>query len=80
MFTKDDIISTYTRRQAIEDGFLADLTTLFPEEATLYRFPVACTTSIWTMIETAVNKKQGDLKGIVWDILYTCKFVQQIIR
>ena len=70
MFEENDIISVYTRKMAIEDGVLADLTALFPEEAKLYRYPVACTESIWVMIETAVDKKQGDLKGIIWDILY----------
>jgi hypothetical protein len=70
MFTENDIISVYTRQDAIEDGILTDLTALFPEEAKLYRFPVACTESVWLMIETAVDKKQGDLKGIVWNLLY----------
>ncbi len=70
MFTENDIISVYTRQDAINDGVLADLTSLFPAETKIYKYPVACTESIWVIIETAVYKKQGDLKGIIWDILY----------
>jgi hypothetical protein len=70
MFTNEDIISRYTRQQAIEDGVLADLTTLFPAESKIYRYPVACTESIWRLIESAVDAKQGDLKGLVGDLLW----------
>lgn len=72
MFAEFETIFTYTRKQAIEDGVLVDLSATFPEECRIYRFPVACTSSVWTLIEEAVsNKRHGnDLKGVVWDILY----------
>lgn len=70
MFTESDIISRYTRAQAIEDGVLADLTALFPAETKIYKYPVACTESVWRLVESAVDKKQGDLKGLVCDLLW----------
>ena len=73
MFTDADIISIYTRQQAFNDGVLADLTTLFPAECRVYRYPVACTESIWRIIENAVDAKQGDLKGLVGDLLWMSK-------
>ena len=70
MFEETDIISRYTRVQAIEDGVLADLTALFSAECRVYRYPVACTESVWRLIENAVDASQGSLKGIVWDMLW----------
>ena len=70
MFENSDIISRYTRQQAIEDGVLVDLTTLFPEETKIYRHPVACTESVWQLVKNAVDAKQGDLKGLVGDLLW----------
>ena len=49
-------ISVYTRAQAIEDGVLADLSTLFPSATRLYKYPVACTSAVWNLIETAAKK------------------------
>lgn len=70
MYKNFDVISTYTRQQAINDGVLADLSNLYPEECRVYRYPVACTETIWRMIETAVDASQGSLKGIVGDLLW----------
>lgn len=75
IFEGFEVIHTYTRKQAIKDGVLVDLSANFPEVCRIYRFPVACTSSVWALIEEAVsNKRHGndfnDLKGVVWDILY----------
>lgn len=70
MFEQSDIISVYTRKQAINDGVLADLSTLFPAECRVYRYPVACTESIWRLLESAVDAKLGDIKGLVGDLLW----------
>ena len=44
-----DVISTYSRAQAIEDGVLADLTPWAREEG--FKFPVAITAALWGYVE-----------------------------
>lgn len=59
-----EVISRYTRAQAIEDGILADVSTMFPNDTRIYKFPVAFTTTLWDIIE-------GENAGAwVWDICY----------
>jgi hypothetical protein len=65
-----EVISSYTRAQAIEDGVLADLSTLFPSDTRLYKYPVACTSAVWNLIETAAKKDTSNAAAIVWDICY----------
>lgn len=45
-FADADIIYRYTRKQAIEDGVLVDLTNWASE--TGFRIPVACTQAVWS--------------------------------
>ena len=45
MFDDYDIIYTYTRKQAIEDGVLVDVTSTAREAG--FRFPVALTRAVW---------------------------------
>jgi hypothetical protein len=45
MFTKEDVVSTYTRAQAIEDGFLIDITA---SGNGLFKVPVAITCTAYT--------------------------------
>lgn len=66
-FTDADIISRYTRAQAIEDGVLADISSLAKEAG--FKYPVAISTGIVSIIEDAVNKGGKDWNGVVWDIL-----------
>jgi hypothetical protein len=69
MFTEDDIIHTYTRAQAIEDGFLVDVTTT-AQEAGL-RFPVALTRTVWGQyVEVPAGVEGQDEAGRLWDILW----------
>ncbi|HIJ87411.1 MAG TPA: hypothetical protein HPP97_06940 [Desulfuromonadales bacterium] len=70
MFEDCDLISQYTRQQALEDGVLIDLSASYPEECKIYRYPVACTQSVWAIIECAAEKKLGSFKGIVGDLLW----------
>lgn len=88
MFTEADIISRYTRRQAIEDGVLVQLSgdgyegdSWVPEmvaEAGI-RFPVAMTVEAFTAY---VSPMEGgseelapcqDIKGRLWDVLWMMK-------
>ena len=67
-----DVIFSYSRAQAVEDGVLVDLSTLCPEEAKLYKHNVCCTAAVWAIIDQAVNNKKhhNDLKGVVWDLMF----------
>lgn len=49
MFTKDDVVFSYSRAQALADGMLVDLT----EKARGYGFkvPFACTEPVWGLVE-----------------------------
>lgn len=73
-----EIISSYSRTQAIEDGVLVDLSAQ-PELRELvrdhFKYPVACTTAVWEIIERAVANPRhaNDLKGVVHDILFMSK-------
>ncbi len=46
-----EVISSYSRAQAIDDGVLVDLSGLFPSDTRLYKWPVACTAAVWSFIE-----------------------------
>ncbi len=77
MFSKDDLISVYTRQDAINDGDLVDL--MQGELANVvrqhYKYPIACTASVWSIIETAVANPKccNDYAGILHDMLYMSK-------
>ena len=50
-----EVVYSYTRKQAIEDGVLVDLS----EIATIkehWKFPFACTATVWAIIEAALQK------------------------
>ena len=66
------IVHSYTRADAIADGALVDLTAAYPEECRLYRYPVACTAAVWSLVAKAVTSRRhnNDEAGVVWDILY----------
>lgn len=49
MFTADDLISVYTRSQAIEDGVLVDVTR--DAQRAGYRYPVALTVGLWAVVD-----------------------------
>lgn len=69
MFSDDDIIHIYTRAQAIEDGFLVDVSTT-AQEAGL-RFPVALTRTVWGQyVEVPEGVEGQDEAGRLWDILW----------
>lgn len=82
IFTEADIIYKYTRAQAIEDGELWDVSELAKEAG--FKFPVAISTGIYSLIDEAVKKGDRDYKGIVWDIftmlLYAIKRAENTAR
>lgn len=71
MFTEKDVIFRYTRKQAIEDGVLIDVTSAAQEAG--IGFPVAVTDTLWSKyIEPDENaKKQGETENWrLWDVVY----------
>ncbi len=66
-------IHVYTRAQAISDGVLVDLSAVAPDVCRQhYKYPVACTASVWGIIERALNTpgELQDVAGIVHDMLW----------
>ena len=69
-----EVISSYSRAQAIDDGVLVDLSGLFPSDTRLYKWPVACTAAVWSLIEkVCLQPGTGELinAGVwVWDLCW----------
>lgn len=65
-----EIISEYSRATALEDGFLVDLNQWIPVSESGYKYPVACTSTVFSVIQDAVEKQRKDYKGVIWDILW----------
>lgn len=72
-FTEDDLIFSYTRAQAIEDGVLIDVSEIANEAGFLW--PVAITAEIWSLIEAIPPRFQGiqDIQGRLWDVLWMAR-------
>ena len=64
----EDIVSIYTRKQAIADGVLIDLSALYPNDTRIFKYNVACTIPVWEKV-----KNYADVHGnvAVWDLCLT---------
>jgi Family of unknown function (DUF6573) len=72
-----DLISSYSRAQAIEDGVLVDVTATAKEAG--IRFPVALTRAVWSQcVEVPAGVQGQDESGRLWDVLWM--FRQQARR
>ncbi len=70
MFSKKDIISTYTTKEAVSDGTLVKIENGMPEETGI-RFPVYMTRATWDRyVEPPKELPSQDEQGRLWDILY----------
>lgn len=73
MFSEDDLMHAYTRAQAIEDGFLVDVTEVAREAG--IKFPVALTHSVWCQyVEVPEGVEGQDERGRLWDVLWMLVF------
>jgi hypothetical protein len=73
MFTKEDLIFTYTRRQAIADGVLIDVSEIAREAG--FVIPVAVTCGVWAeCIRVPEGLRGQDETGRLWDVLMTLGF------
>lgn len=61
------LVYTYSRAQAIEDGVLVDLSQVDSIQQH-WKFPFACTSTVWAIIEAALTREDQDLSGICHDI------------
>jgi hypothetical protein len=60
-------ISVYTRKQAIEDGDLADVTEW---AGGVFNFPVAFTQALYYRLTRGAGGKPATLKARIWDVCY----------
>ena len=64
-----EVISSYSRAQAIEDGVLVDVSTVAKEAG--IKFPVAMTATVWGQyVEVPEGVGCQDESGRLWDILW----------
>ena len=72
-----DPIHTYSRTQAIEDGFLVDLMQDEMLEVCRqhYKFPIACTSAVFGIMQAAVENPRycNDYAGVLHDMLHMSK-------
>lgn len=68
-FDDAEVIHTYSREQAIEDGVLVDVTPIAQEAG--FKVPVALTDSVWARIEPSERDAQlgQSMEGRLWDVL-----------
>ena len=67
MFKQNDIISSYTAEQAIEDGILADMSELGKEAG--FKWPVRFSQNVIALCTTLKSNKYESFKGRAWDVL-----------
>ena len=64
-----EVISSYSRAQAIEDGVLVDVSSAAREAG--IKFPVTMTRTVWgKYVEVPEGVKCQDEQGRLWDILW----------
>jgi len=69
LFAGAEVIHCYTRREALADGVLVDVTELAREAG--FRFPVAVTHAVWASYVAVPKGVSGQCeKGRLWDILW----------
>jgi hypothetical protein len=67
-----ELISSYSRAQAIRDGVLVDLSEVETVKRH-WKFPFACTDTVYGIIERAIEAGGCDLTGIMHDIAICAK-------
>jgi len=71
-----DVIYTYTRRQAIEDGVLIDVSNLARQAG--YKWPVALTSHLYQTYINPSNSLDGQSDiGRLWDVLNVLRLKAQ---
>ncbi len=60
-----EVISSYSRKQAISDGMLADVSKFAKG---YFKFPMAFTSALWSVVKRTSTKSGHDMTGIMHDI------------
>lgn len=70
----DDLVFSYSRRQAIADGVLLDVTAVAQEAG--FRYPVALTAAAWAdCVAWRGGAGAGQCEaGRLWDVLFMARF------
>jgi len=73
-------IYTYTRKQAIADGYQIKLEGTHAEIARQagWKYPVYLTSGVWALIEEAVENGRDDIDTVLWDIVWMARFGQDL--
>ena len=72
--TFGEVIHSYTRAQAIEDGELVDVSHTADRKGAGIRYAVALTRSVWNRhVEVPTGVTGQDMTGRLWDILWMFK-------
>ena len=68
MFEDEDLIYSYTRKHALDDGVLVDVSETAREAG--FRIPVALTASVWEDVNAIPQSRKGieDWQGRLWDL------------
>ena len=67
--TEENVVYTYTREQAIQDGELMDISQTSEAKEAGFRIPICVTRNLWGKIND--RKAEGqDWKGRLWDICF----------
>jgi len=68
-------ISIYTRQQAIDDGFLVDVSHTSEAKESGFLVPVCLTSAVWeSYVEWPEDVSGQDEKGRLWDVLFMAHF------
>ena len=68
-----DVIDSYSRKQAIDDGVLVDVSEMAREAG--FKFPTALTRAVWNeYVSVPDDVSCQDEKGRLWDILCMLRF------
>jgi hypothetical protein len=68
-----EVISVYTRAQAIEDGVLIDVSSHEDAKRT-FKIPVALTCDLYAEMRRGQGKDDRTFAGRLWDVLYMSRF------
>lgn len=73
MFTEDDLIHCYSRREAMEDGTLIDVTPTAREAG--FVIPVALTAAVWERhVRVPAGVPCQDEAGRLWDVFTMLRY------
>jgi len=77
LFDDAEVISRYTREEALEDGVLVDLSELAKEAG--FKYPLAATAGVFEILNDTRSEGQ-DFQGRAWDMLNVLLFAIRTSR